>query len=663
MRRSLLAATLVAPLTLCLACSKRLPPAADADEAGFTAPAPHTREALAKAAREVPEGDDLDRADAERGLVASAEPFVLRGEDGRVIFDAQAYAFVTGDAPDSVHPSLWRHERLNGSPALYRVTDGVYQVRGFDLAVMTILEGETGLVVVDPLMTRETSARALAFARKHLGEKPVRAVIFTHSHVDHFGGVLGVIDPNDVRSGAVRVIAPKGFLEEATSENVLAGPTMGRRAVYMYGRNLPRSPRGKVGNGLGKEPASGAMGIVRPTELVDHTPQELTIDGLAFAFQFTPASEAPAEMTFYLPAKRAFCASEIAARTLHNIYTIRGAKVRDADRWAGYLDDAAAFAARSDVLFFSHNWPVFGAERIQQMLEETRDTYRYIHDQAVHLANQGYGPREIAERLTLPASLRKHGWNRGYYGTVKHDAKGVYQHYFGWYDANPASLDPLPRAESAKRTVRLMGGAAKVVAEAQRAFDEGEYRWVAELLAHVVAAEPDDAAAKALLARTFDQLGYASESTAWRNAYLTGAAELRSGPAKSGGILADAADLLNETPPEQFLRMFQVALDGPKADGVSLRLNIDFREPGEQFVLDVSNAVLHYRRGEADPKATATLAISRAMLVRIVAKKATIPEVLGSPEVTVTGSKLDVARFFALLDPPDPSFPIVIPKP
>jgi alkyl sulfatase BDS1-like metallo-beta-lactamase superfamily hydrolase len=367
--------------------------------------------------------------------------------------------------------------------------------------------------VVDPLTSRETATRAMAFARKHLGNKPVVAIIFTHSHVDHFGGALAIASPEEVASGKVKVIAPAGFMEEATSENILAGPAMGRRAIYMYGRDLPRSPRGKVDNGLGKEPAMGTIGILRPTELVDRTPLAMNLDGVEFVFQYTPGSEAPAEMTFYLPAHKAFCGAEVMSRTLHNLYTLRGAKVRDANRWAGYISDAADRFPESDVMFFSHHWPVFGKARIGALMKDQHDTYRYIHDQTLRLANQGFAPREIAEQVKLPKSLMKHWWNRDYYGTVKHDVKAVYQMYFGWYDANPASLDPLPRAEQGKRYVAFMGGAGNVLKQSWASFDKGEYRWVAEVLSHLVAAEPKNVEARSLLAQTYDQLGYRAEST------------------------------------------------------------------------------------------------------------------------------------------------------
>lgn len=649
-------------ISLLTACSRELPVAADADADGFSAPTAATLAAQQAAAKSLPPDDALDREEASRGLVAREASMKIAAAGGAVAYDGDAYGFLKGEAPGSVHPGLWRQAVLNNTPGLYKVADGVYQLRGYDLAVMSIIEGQTGWIVVDPLTAQEAAAKALAFARQHLGNKPVHTVIFTHSHVDHFGGALAVASPADVASGKVQVLAPAGFLEEATSENVLAGPAMGRRAIYMYGRDLPRSPRGKVDNGLGKEPAMGTIGILPPTQLVDRTPQAMTLDGVDFIFQYTPGSEAPAEMTFYLPKQKAFCGAEVTSRTLHNLYTLRGAKVRDARRWAGYQDEALDRFPDSEVMFFSHHWPVWGKERIALMLAQQRDTYRYIHDQTLRLANQGHGPREIAEQLTLPASLQTHYWNRGYYGTLKHNVKAVYQMYFGWYDGNPANLDPLPRVEGAKQYVAFMGGSAAVLKKAQASYANGEYRWVAEVLNHVVAAEPKNTAAKALLAQAYDQLGYASESSAWRNAYLTAAWELRKGPPEKGVDIAAAAALLENTGPEQFVQMFQVGLNGPKAADEELVLNLTFRDLKQNWVLRLENGVLQARPAPAAKEASATLSLTRPMLVKVITKQAGLKDLMGSPDLSIDGSLLDLVKFFSLIDKPDLVFPIVTPK-
>jgi alkyl sulfatase BDS1-like metallo-beta-lactamase superfamily hydrolase len=649
-------------VSLLAACDQQVPVNGDADTAGFTAPTSATLAAQAAIAKGLPVEDELDWQEAERGFIAREESLSVTGPDGRVVFDQDAYRFIKGDAPGSVNPSLWRQAKLNNRHGLYKVTEGIYQLRGYDLAVMSLIESENGWIVIDPLTTEETASRAIAFARKTLGDKPVVAVIFTHSHVDHFGGALAVASAADVASGKVRVYAPVGFMEEATSENVLAGPAMGRRAMYMYGRDLPRSERGKVDNGLGKDPAMGTVGILPPTDLIDGTSQALIIDGVDFIFQYTPGAEAPAEMTFYLPAHKAFGGAEILSRTMHNLYTLRGAKVRDASRWASYIDTSLRDNQSAEVMFFSHHWPVWGQERIGALMREQRDTFSYIHDQTLRLANQGYGPREIAEELTLPKSLQSHYWNRGYYGTLKHNVKAVYQMYFGWYDANPANLDPLPRQEGAEQYVKYMGGSSAILEKAKLSFSKGEYRWLAEVLNHLVSAEPGNIEAKALLARSYDQLGYRAESSAWRNVYLTAAYELRHGAPEHGLDIAAASSLLEQTSGAQFMQMLQVALNGPKAEGVDLRLNITFSDLQENYVLNLENAVLHARQTPLDSTASVTLTLTRPLLVKILTKQVGFKEMLTSPDLQVSGSMLDLVRFFSLLDTPGEVFPIVTVK-
>ena len=395
--------------------------------------------------------------DARRGFIAADPPVRIAGPEGTVAWDLASHAFVEGEAPPTVNPSLWRQAKLNATHGLFEVVPGIHQVRGYDVSNMTLIEGRSGWIVVDPLTTQETAAAAIALARRHLGDRPVSAVIFTHSHADHFGGVEAVLPPGPA---TVPIVAPAGFMEEATSENVLAGVAMGRRAMFMYGLALPRSAVGHVDTGLGKGlPTGGTISIREPTVLVDRTPQEMEIDGVRFVFQNAPQSEAPAELTFYLPDLKAWCGAEIVSHTMHNLYTLRGAKVRDARKWSGYIDEATRLFGDMEVMFASHHWPVWGNERALEFLRTQRDTYRYVHDQTLRLANQGYTPQEIAEQLELPSSLRNRFSNRGYYGTVRHNSKAVYQAYFGWYDANPANLDPLPPAEAAARYVAAMGGA------------------------------------------------------------------------------------------------------------------------------------------------------------------------------------------------------------
>jgi alkyl sulfatase BDS1-like metallo-beta-lactamase superfamily hydrolase len=636
----------------------RSPSPGGADAQGHGAPTRATAAHNAAVAGELPLEDEQDFEDARRGLLLQDPEVEVRGAAGERIWRTADYAFVDGAAPESVNPSLWRQARLNALHGLFEVVEGVYQVRGYDISNTTLIRGRTGWIVVDPLTSRETASAALALARRHLGEAPITTVILTHSHVDHFGGVGAVLP--DPRPG-IRVVAPRGFLEEATSENVLAGVAMGRRASFMYGMPLARSPRGHVDTGLGKEPARGTVGILEPTDLVDRTPQELEIDGVRFVFQYVPDSEAPAELTFYLPEKKAFCAAEIATHTLHNLYTLRGAKVRDALRWSGYLDEALARFGDAEVVFASHHWPVWGNERVRGYLARQRDVYRYLHDQTLRLANAGLTPQEIAEQIELPEALRRDFAVRGYYGTVRHDAKAVYQAYFGWYDGNPAHLDPLPPVEAGRRYVAALGGGEEVLRQGRLAFEQGEYRWAAMLLDHLVFAEPGNDEARALLADVYDQLGYRAESGPWRDVYLTGAFELRHGVQGSGLSPASMAGLLEHLPLDAFFQAFAVRLDGGRAEGKRLSLNFVFTDLGETHVLTLENAVLRSRRGEPDPQAAATVRLTRDLLVRLATAQAGLRELIFSDELAVEGSRLELLSFLTLFDRPAGDFPIVTP--
>ena len=664
MGHSLLGMTLI---TLVASASCRHPaptaaPAAAPDASGATAPTEATR-AANDAFASLPLADPADLADAQRGRIASEPGLVIESESGAVVWDTTAYGFLAGDPPASVNPSLWRQAKLNDLHGLFEVTTGVYQVRGYDVSNMTIIEGATGRIVVDPLTARETAAAAWRLVEKTLGAKPVTALIFTHSHLDHFGGVEGVISAGEIAKRKVRVVAPARFLEEASSENVLAGVPMLRRAQFMYGMRLPRGPRGHVDTGLGKAPALGSVGLAIPTELVGKTPTELVVDGVRFVFQYTPESEAPAEMTFYLPEKKAFCSAEIVTHTMHNLYTLRGAKVRDALKWSGYIDEALVRFGDAEVMFASHSWPIWGNARIADYLAKQRDAYKYIHDQTLRLASSGATPREIAEQLDLPSSLAPSFGNRGYYGTVRHNAKAVYQWYFGWYDANPANLDPLPPAEAGAKYVEFMGGAAAVLAKAQASYDAGDYRWAATVLDHLVYAQPDDAAARELLARCYDQLGYRAESGPWRDVYLSGAYELRHGEPTASAGLSGAAQLLRYTPIERFFDAMATRLDGPEADGVSLAVNFVFTDLGESYRLWIENAVLHHRKLEqgAKSRADVTVRLTQDFWLRLATGQAGVRDLVFSRDIDVDGSRTDLLRFFSLLDAPDPNFAIVRP--
>ena len=656
----LLALSLVAAsITGCDSTIEQLPYSADSDSNGHTAATEITRNINNEVRHALPLADQQDFEDAKRGFIAKDEQLQIIGADEKTIWDMPAYDFIGDNAPDSVNPSLWRQAQLNNQHGLFKVTEGIYQLRGFDLANMTIIQGKTGWILVDPLTTQETASRALAFARQHLGSQPIVAIIFTHSHVDHFGGVLGVIPKDSEKS--VRIIAPQGFMEESVSENVLAGTTMARRSDFMYGRRLARSDRGHVDTGLGKSPAFGSVGILPPTETIDKTMQEKDIDGVRFIFQLVSGSEAPAEFTFYLPELKAFCGAEMVSRNMHNLYTLRGAKVRDALAWSGFIDQAKDLFADSEVYFASHHWPIWGSQRIADFLEKQRDTYKYIHDQTLRLAYKGYTPSEISDELTLPENLRSSFSNRGYYGTLRHNSRAVYQAYFGWYDGNPANLNPLPPTQSASRYVDVMGGSSNVMEAAQAAFNEGEYRWVAELLNHLVFAEPSNRSAKTLLAQSYDQLGYQSESGPWRDVYLTGAYELRNGPPQNAIDLSSARDLVNHTPRSNFFKLMAAQLNGPKADGVEMVLNFNFTDLNETYVLKLKNAVLNHRQGIADPQANVTLNITHDIFLDIALGNINLKEIVFSDQLSIDGSKLDLIKFFSLQDKPEGNFNIVLP--
>lgn len=650
-------AVLLTAAMLATACSRQQAP----DEHTASAASPQTEAANREVARSLSLSDAQDFEDARRGLVATEPSLVIAGPDGTRYWDLTSYDFVQGDAPASVNPSLWRQAQLNNIHGLFEVVPGIYQVRGYDLSNMTLIQGRSGWILVDPLMTAETAAAALGLARKHLGDRPITAVIFTHSHGDHFGGINAVL-PKNADAPAVPIIAPEGFTEEAISENLLAGPAMGRRAYYFHGVPLSHSATGHVDNGLGKGSPGGLVGFREPNVTVDRTPQELEIDGVRFVFQNAPQSEAPAELTFYLPDFKAWCGAEIVSHTLHNLLTLRGAKVRDAVKWSGYIDEAMRRFGDMEVVFASHNWPVWGNSRVLDYLAAQRDVYRYIHDQTLRLANHGYSPREIAERLELPSTLRGRFANRGYYGTVRHNAKAVYQFYFGWYDGNPANLDPLPPEDEATRYVAAMGGADKVLALARSAHDAGEDRWAATLLNHLVFAEPANRPARGLLATVYDQLGFRAESGSWRDIYLTAAYELRTDKRGSVTEPKRVAAFLADLPAERFLDSMAVRLDGEEADGKRYTFNFVFTDVGETHVLKVENAVLHHhRQAEPAPDADATVRLTRDLLIALGSGQAGLKDLVTSDDLQVEGSRLKLLGFLLLLDRPDFDFPIATP--
>ena len=647
---------LLAWLVLAAGCSRGPSDTQRGDGGGAVTAA--VQQANAAAARAADLSDPASFADARRGFIA-APTGQVKDEQGRVVWDFEAFAFVKGDAPATVNPSLWRQALLNNQVGLFKVSDRIWQLRGFDLANLTLIEGASGWIVVDTLTSRETAAAAMAFARRHLGDRPVTGIVFTHSHADHFGGVLGVISAEDARTRRVPVVAPSGFMDEATSENLLMGGAMPRRSMYMYGDRLPRSAAGLVDNGLGKAVAYGRVGILPPTVVVEGAGQERVIDGVRFVFHNVPGSEAPAELVFMLPQLKAFGGAELMSHTLHNLYTLRGAKVRDSLKWAAYLDDSLEWSAGAEVVFNQHHWPVWGSERIREFIVKQRDAYRYIHDQTVRQINAGLSGPEIADSLQMPKALQDYLNVRGYYGTVRHNARAVYQFYMGWFDAHPANLNVLPPQEAGKRYVALAGGSANMVAAAQKAFDAGEFRWAAELLKHAVYADPKDGPASELLARSFEQMGYMAESAPWRNFYLTGALELRQGAPAEGLSPALLLDMLQHTPIERFLDRMAASIDGPRADGLTLSINLNFSDLGENHVLRLENAVLHHRKAPPDASANATLTLTKPFFLQMMTGGAGAKDLLLSDQTRIEGSRIDLGRFFAVIEKAPGNFPIV----
>lgn len=644
---------LAATLLLLSACNKNSGIGGKASDASSS-----TLKANQELAQELKLDDAQDFADAKRGFVARPSGQIL-GADGSVLIDFDAFKFVSGKAPDTVNPSLWRHAILNAEIGLFKVTDGIYQLRGFDVGNITLIEGVSGWIVVDTLTSRESAAAALAFARQHLGNKAVSAIVFTHSHVDHFGGALGIISQQELAQRKIPIVASEGFMEEATSENLMVGTAMGRRSSYQFGKDLERSAKGMVDTGLGKGVAYGNFGILQPTVIIRQASEELTLDGVRMVFHNVPGAEAPAEMSFSIPDKKAYGGSENLAQTMHNLLPVRGAKVRDALRWSNYMEQALEQTADAEVYFGQHNWPMWGHERIAEFITKHRDVYKYTHDQSVRLINAGYTPREIAETVKLPKSLSSYFGTRGYYGDLRHNVKAVYQHYLGAYDGNPANLNPLPPQESAKHYLELIGGADKAVAAAQLAFDKGDYRWAAELLNQAVFAQPDHKGAKELLARTYDQMGYMSEAATWRNSYLTAAAELRNGPPKKGINRANFSDMLLQTPIERFLEAMAAGLDGPAAEGKDIKINLILTDTQESFVLWIENAVLHFKKAPPAANANASLSLTKGIFIKMMAGTAGVKDTLLSDDLKIEGSKIDLIRFFSLIDKASGTFSIV----
>jgi alkyl sulfatase BDS1-like metallo-beta-lactamase superfamily hydrolase len=632
----------------------------------FIAPITHAAEPATAATRaeqvqalaEAPMSDSRDEIFATHGFLATRSDPIIRSSDGGAVWDLSAFSFLKGTAPDTVNPSLWRHARLMAMNGLFQVSDRIWQVRGFDLANATFVQGGSGWIIIDTLGSVETARAALDLVTQQLGSRPIVAVIYTHPHADHFGGAAGMITSEDGRSGRVQVIAPKGFLDAAVSENVIAGPAMRRRAIYQFGIPLPASAMGKVNSGIGMGVATGTASLIAPNREIDPAGETLIIDGVRMTFQFTRSTEAPVEMNIDFPDWHIVDMAENANATQHNILTPRGALVRDAKIWADDLTQALDRFGDSEVLITSHGWPRFGAENIRDYLAKQRDYYAYLHDQTVRLMNNGLTGDEIASTLTLPASLSREWYDRPYYGSLSFNSRAVYQFYMGWYDANPVHLAARTPSEAGKRYVAAMGGSAKVMALARRSFDAGDYAWAAELLNHLVFAGPNTHA-KSLLQRCYEQLGYQSENSLWRNMYLTAAEELETGPTPLPTGQSNPLALAVTTP--ELFDLLAVRLDGMKAADADLKLEFVFPDRDEKTYVTVRNGVLIHRPIAAPGAVDATLTIRRSDLMGSLLGGNPVALKLASGEAKLEGQPDALARFAALLSKPTLAFPIVTP--
>lgn len=597
--------------------------------------------------------DRQDFEDARRGLIARPETLTIKGQDGKVVWDMEAYkAYISDDkpAPDTVNPSLWRNAQLNMQYGLFEVTDGIYQVRGYDLSNVTFIRGKTGWIVGDPISTMETAKAEYDLVSQHLGKRPVVAVIYSHTHGDHYGGVRGIVDEKDVKSGRVSIIAPEHFAEEAASENVIGGFAMGRRGTYMYGPFLPRNATGGVNGGLGQTIPNGTVGMLAPTDTVRKTGEKRTVDGIQMVFQMTPGTEAPAEMNVFFPQFKAMWMAENATHTLHNLLTLRGAQVRNGLIWSKFLNETIElFGDQTEVEFASHHWPMWGNSRIVDFLSQQRDLYKTIHDRSVYYMNNGYVGTEIADLVTLPSALERSWFNRGYYGTVKHNSRAVYQRYMGWYDGNPSSLDQLPPEPAAKKYVEYMGGANGILQKARSDFDKGEYRWVAEALKHLVFAEPGNRDARELLADTYEQMGYQAESGPWRSIYLMGAFELRNGVPKLPALDLYGPDILAAMPPELVFDYWGVRINPEKAAGKKMVIGFDFTDLKKNYTVTLQNSVLNQSsRRAAQPDARITL--SKPAFDRLQANLSALASEVQAGNVRIEGNQQAIEQLFATLD-------------
>ena len=625
-----------------------------------------TAEANAEWYEKLDFSDRREFANAERGWLDNAEGRIIDGDDNRSVWDLQSYGDLNRDAPDTVNPSLWRNTQLNAKAGLFEVCDGIYQVRGFDMANTTFIRTDHGWIVFDVLMCKENMKAAKELMENRFGPLDIKAVLYSHSHVDHFGGVEGVITREQVAdaklslkkqlaSGKTLVLAPAGFLKHAISENVYAGIAMARRAQFQYGTVLDKGEKGALSVGIGMGQSTGTVALIAPTYEIGEDVPKLTIDGLEIEFQLTPGTEAPAEMNAYFPKYRALWMAENCTGTLHNLYTLRGAEVRDANDWAKYIIEAdQRFCDKTDVVFQSHNWPHWG-EEIHDYLLNTATIYKFIHDQTLHYMNQGYTSTEVAAMLTLPEKLEKVWYTRPYYGTLAHNAKAVYQKYLGWYDANPVNLNPLPPSDTAKKLVEYLGSTDAVLRKARKDFEKGDYQWVAQITKELVFADPSNQKARNLCADALEQLGYQAESGAWRNAYLMGAAELRkgnlSGLARTANGLGSA---MKEMTVDMLLDYISILTDANAAQNDDVTLNLIVTDVNEKFYVTRKNGILLSYSGENRPDAQATVTCKRLQLLALMQGQQ-------AGQVQVSGDATALKRLLAYASKFEKTFNVIEP--
>jgi alkyl sulfatase BDS1-like metallo-beta-lactamase superfamily hydrolase len=625
-----------------------------------------TKEANAAVLKELPFNNKQAFEDSAKGFIAPLENNgLVKNAKGDVVWDLPKFDFLSGDkpAPDTVNPSLWRQAQImQHFTGLFEVTEGIYQVRGLDLSNITFIEAPDGVIVMDPLISAETAKAALDLYRKHRGNKPVVAVIHSHSHLDHYGGVMGVISHEDIESGKVKIYAPAGYTEAALNESVIGGNRQTRLSGYQYSMLVERSPTGNMTSGLGLDTSKGTVTFAVPTNLITEPVQKETIAGLDFEFMLAPDTEAPAEMFFYIPKYKALSTAEDAVHNQHNVYSLRGAKVRSAYNWGKYLKLAnERWGGEAEVLYAPHHWPIWGKERISDHLVKQSAAYKYINDQSIRLANSGYDMIEAAEMLKLPEALQSEWSLRGYYGTTNHNVKAAIDKQFGWYNGNPATLHPLPRVPAAKKYVDYMGGADAIIKKAKADYAKGDYRWVMQVLMQVVYADPSNMEARNLMADASEQLGYQSEAGTWRGWYLSAAKDLREGVKQLPVLGFASPDTVSAMPYELFFDYLSIRLNGPKAEGKTIKLNLDFPDTKDKYLLVVQYGVLQYHKDQQAKDADATLTMSRDTLNQIIAGKLKVEQGVTKGTIKLDGDAKKFEEFVSLLDTFDPWYQVVMP--